>query len=470
MFAPLLGFALTLSIRTEPDLLIQHANVIDSVGNGVRKDIDVLVVDGRIKAIGKNLKDDAASKLDAKGKFLIPGLWDMHVHGTAVPGFLGIYLANGITGVRDMFDPGDMTFKLRDKVNSGEMVGPHIVAAGKILDGPKPIWQGSIAVADADQGRAAVGKALGQGSDFIKVYSLLPHDAYMAIAAECKKRGVVFCGHVPETVSADEASDAGQKSFEHLYSILRGCSDKPEMIAHSFPFGVTSEVYRVSLHGALDYYDPKKASALFAKLRKNGSWQCPTFTVLNSFAHPNADRPEVNAYYPYLPGWMKSIGPGLKGRIKGWTPEDYKLEDELFKKDLKTVGEMYRAHVPLLAGTDVMNPYCFPGFSLHDELDWFVKAGIPTVDVLKIATRNAAVYLGKDKDLGTIEEGKIADLVLLDADPIRDIDNTRKIDAVILGGKLLDRAALDKLMPKQTKVAAMPKNLPVGAYDDDYGF
>jgi len=482
MFALSIGLALTLQpafppnrlyplpSTQPPSLLIQHANVIDCVGDRARNDLDVLIVDGRIKAIGKNLQANGATTLDAHGKFLIPGLWDMHVHGTAVPGFLGIYLANGVTGIRDMFDPSPATFKIRDAIKAGTVVGPHIVAAGKIVDGPKPIWPGSIAVADEKQGREAVATAIGQGSDFVKVYSLLPRDGYLAIADECRKKGVVFCGHVPESVTAAEASDAGQKSFEHLYGIMRGCSSNPKIIAYSFPFGVPSDAFHNALKAVLATYDPKRASDLFAKLRKNGNWQCPTLTVLYSFSHPQTEHPEADAYYPYLPMWMKFIGPGLKKRFKDWTPEDLALEDQLFQKDLQLVHDMFKAHVPLLAGTDVMNPYCFPGFSLHDELAWFVKAGIKPIDVLKIATVNPAIYFGTQKEFGTIEKGKVADLVLLDADPLQNIDNARKVDCVILGGKLLGRAELDKLMPKQTKVAAMPKNIPVGAFDDDYGF
>ena len=449
-----------------PPLHITHVNVIDCKSDGVKADENVLVIDGRIQAIAKHLKS-SAQVVDGRGKYLIPGLWDMHVHGTSVPGFLNIYLANGVTGIRDMFDPSGATFKLRDQIKSGKLLGPHIIAAGKIVDGPKPIWPGSVAVATPEDGRKAVETILKEGSDFVKVYSLLSKESYLAIADECHKRNVVFGGHVPEGVSAEEASNAGQKSFEHLYSILPGCAAHPETTDGYRMIGVPREQQRKALRAMLDY-DPVRAGKLFAALKRNGSWQCPTLTVLNSVNHPLAKRPETERYMPYLPSWMKMIRGTFAARAKDWTQEDIDLHDQAFQKDLEVVSAMYRAGVPIIAGTDVMNPYCFPGFSLHDELGWLVKAGLPTIGALRCSTLNAARYLGIEKDYGTVQKGKVADLVLLDANPLADIQNTRRISAVIVGGKLLDRAALDKMMPKQTKVSAMPKHIPVGAFDEDY--
>lgn len=438
--------------QSDPAILIRHVNVIPCTKQRIIRDTNVLVIDGNIRSISNALPKLAAGSIsiDGTGKYLIPGLWDMHVHGTSSPGFLGAFLANGVVGVRDMFDPYGATFKLREK-NELEL---HIVAAGKIVDGPKPIWPGSVAVANVEEGKAAVGKVLGEGSDFVKVYSLLPRDAYFAIAEESKKRHAIFAGHVPELVTAEEASDAGQKSFEHLYGILRACSSDPKL-RPAPNFGSTPSEVRPRLKGLLDTYDEGRAKKLFAKLKKNGTWQCPTFTVLYSMSHPLDPRPEQQYRFDYLPSWLRGAWVDFPKRFAGREAEDHVLQDQIFKKLLAIVGQMHKAGVPIIAGTDVMNPYCFPGFSLHDELGWLVKAGLSPLDALKCATANAARYLGR-KDLGTLEAGKVADLVLLNADPLENIGNSTKIDSVVIGGKLYDRAALDKLMPRGTSAPAPP--------------
>jgi hypothetical protein len=194
---------------------VTHVTVIDGTGAEPKSDQTVLVSGERIVALApsRKLKPPPDARLiDGTGKFLIPGLWDMHVHMSEMPNFSDLCIANGITGVRDMF--GDMTNIVAErKAIAGGKPGPRIVAAGRLIDGPKPVWPGSITAKDAEEGRAAVLSAKQEGSDFIKVYSLLPRDAFFAIAAEARRQGMVFAGHVPETVSAAEASDAGQKSI-----------------------------------------------------------------------------------------------------------------------------------------------------------------------------------------------------------------------------------------------------------------
>jgi len=444
----------------EPRLLVRHATVITCAKGRELNDTDVLIEEGRIKAIGKNLRAIGAQTIDATGKYLIPGLWDMHVHGTSVPGFTNLYLANGVTGIRDMFDPTSATFKIRDNIAAGKMDGPHIIAAGKIVDGDPPIWQGSAVARNAEEGRKAVDQVLKEGSDFVKVYSLLSRDAYFAIADECKEKHAVFAGHVPEVVSAEEASNAGQKSFEHLYGILKSCSSEAAQISRTKMLGMKPEESRAFIQKLLDTYDEKHARKLFSLLKKNKSWQCPTLTVLYSISHPKDPRTDQQDRLLYMPNWMKPFWAQYMEKFKDWTPLDRELRDRYFQKQLEVVGDMYRAGVPILAGTDVMNPYCFPGFSLHDELAWLVRAGLKPAEALRVATINAAKYVGKDKDFGTIERGKVADLVLLDLNPLMDIHNTTKINLVILGGKVFDRAALDKMMPKASALIPSSSEMP----------
>jgi imidazolonepropionase-like amidohydrolase len=298
------------------------------------------------------------------------------------------------------------------------------------------------------------------GSDFVKVYSLLSRDSYLAIADESKKRKIPFEGHVPEEVSASEASDIGQMTFEHLYGILKACSSKANDKSPTRILGLPREKQREVLTQILDTYDEKRATDLFKKLKKNNTWQCPTINVLEAMSRPGESRTWTEYRFDYLPAWFRNVWSTYKDRSKDWTAADYELNNKYFQKQLDVVRDMHKAGVPLLAGTDVMNPYCFPGFSLHDELRWFVKAGIKPYDVLKIATLNPAKFIGKQKEFGTVERGKVADLVLLDANPLDDIYNTTKINAVIRDGVLYDRVALDKLMPKDAAKAQSPQGPP----------
>jgi hypothetical protein len=341
-------------------------------------------------------------------------------------------------------------FPIRDEIAKGTLLGPRMVAAGPIVDGPKPVWPFSIAAGNADEGREAVRTVKKKGSDFIKVYSLLPREAFFAVADEAKKQGLPFAGHVPTAVSAAEASDAGQKSIEHLTGLLLACSSKQDelrqeaLAALSKRDDPVSRVLGVRAQlKALDSYDDKKATELFDRFVKNGTWQCPTLTVLRAFAHLDDKKFTNDPRLKYLPPFVKDF---LYPKNPEGTAEDYANRRRLYRKYLELVGALHRARVDILAGTDAPNPYCFPGFSLHDELELLVAAGLTPAAALQCATRNPARYLDKLKDVGTVEPGKLADLVLLEADPLTDIKNTRKITAVVVNGKLLSKETLQKML------------------------
>jgi imidazolonepropionase-like amidohydrolase len=442
---------------TQKPLALAHVTVIDCTGAKPKSDQTVVIAGSHIAAIGKSGRVKApadAQVVDATGKYLIPGLWDMHVHGTSVPHFAELFIANGVTGVRNMFTPIPSIKPVRDAIREGRRIGPRIVAAGRIVDGPKPVWSGSIAVHDAAEGREAVRTVQREGSDFVKVYSLLPRDAYFAIADEAKKQGLPFAGHVPESVSAVEASDAGQKSIEHLTGVLVACSDqeaqlrKMMMEAIGIQDAAASRLARERAEvKALETYSDRKARRLFDRFKKNHTWQCPTLTVLRSMALLNDPEFRMDPRLKYLPSEIQGRwNPENDFRLKARTPQDWNNARKSYERKLQIVGEMRRAGVALLAGTDTLNPYCFPGFSLHDELALMVRAGLTPMEALQAATRNAARFLGREKELGTVQNGKLADLVLLDADPLEDIHNTAKISAVVANGRLLDRASLDQML------------------------
>jgi len=451
-----LSFATAQSQHQSNSLAFTHVTVIDATGASPKPDMTVVITGNRISTIGKTAgggvpKD--AQVIDAAGKFLIPGLWDMHIHWYD-PAYLPLFTVNGVTGVRIMWG-GPIHFSWRKEIQEGALLGPRMVIASAIVDGPNPIWPGSIAVADQAEARQAVIEAKQNGADFVKVYSLLPREAYFAIADEAKKQRIPFAGHVPYSVSAAEASDAGQKTIEHLTGILAACSTREEDLRKGFAdaFSGLPQGQRLPSPARtrpltrmmLETFSPEKAAALFSRFKRNHTWQCPTLTVLHNGAFLNDPELRNDPRLKYMPPQMRAWwDPSNDFRFKERTAEDFDLGRLVYKKQFELVGMMHRAGVDLLAGTDVLNPYCFPGFSLHDELALLVQAGLSPMAALQAATLNPARFLGKETELGTVEKGKIADLVLLEANPLEDIRNTTKINSVVLNGRLLDRKALDQ--------------------------
>jgi imidazolonepropionase-like amidohydrolase len=386
--------------------------------------------------------------VDARGKFLIPGLIDMHVHTSWDPYFVRpMLLANGITATREMFAKEKRAIRLRrEELDRGEVLGPRILAAGQIVDGEGGPWPGSIIVSSAEQARQAVDAEKRDRFDYVKVYSALSRDEFFAIADEARRDNIPFAGHVPGSVSVIEASNAGQKSFEHLYGILLACSSREDEL-RSRPLSP----YLEELAEA-DYFSEEKAQSLFTLFEKNGTWQTPTMAVLrNAALH---DDPQVAKaffdsdrlqYAPYSLRFMWALGLKMTPKM---TEEQLAISRAYFQTESRLVGEMQRAGVGILAGTDTPNPYVYPGFALHDELELLVAAGLSPMEALEAATRNPALYLGMSDSLGTIAKGKVADLVLLDADPLTDIRNTRRIDAVVLAGTMFAPPALDDMLAK----------------------
>jgi hypothetical protein len=205
----------------------------------------------------------------------------------------------------------------------------------------------------------------------------------------------------------------------------------------------------------LDSFSAERAAPLFQRFKQNQTWQCPTITVLRSIAFLNDPALKNDPRLKYMPkqlisGW----DPANDFRFRAKTAEDFELGRQLFKKQFELVGMMHRAGVEFVAGTDVLNPYCFPGFSLHDELALLVQAGLSPMEALQTATYNPARFLGKEREVGSIEKGKIADMVLLDADPLADIRNTRQINSVVQNGRLLNRSDLDRFLTEVEQAAA----------------
>jgi len=449
------------AVPPEETLAFVHATVIDATGTPAQPDVTVIIEARRIVELGPSASISIptnARVVDASGRYLIPGLWDMHAHeifGDWLPEDEKIipllFVANGITGVRDMGGDLEPLKKWRSRIASGDLLGPRMFIAGPMLDGPVPAFPSSAPVKDAAEGRRIVDELKANGADFIKIQSLVPRDGYFAAADEAKKQSIVFAGHVPDAVRAVEASNAGQKSIEHLTGVFEGCSSV-EAELMSKPRGPGRGRF-------LATYDPTKAKALIALFLKNQTWQVPTLFWEQGewlIEQTNSGPDPLAKYAP--PAWKDRTWPMFTRDIrKSWSTDPVADREAFVQAEFKMVREMHRAGVPILAGTDTAaGVRVYPGFSLHSELELLAHAGLSPMETLQTATRNPALYLGL-ADSGTIARGKRADLVLLDANPLDSISNTRKIRSVVLNGRYLSRADLDRLLHTVQLEAATSK-------------
>jgi hypothetical protein len=442
-------------------LVIKNVAIIDVINNKITRDRVVVIEGNKIIAVDNQAKiPEQARVIDAKGKYLIPGLWDMHTHNSLkkdrIAYFMPLYLANGITGIRDMASDmsSDEMRQLQKQIETSKMVGPRLGAmTGRIVDGPpQPDTMMFTYPADTAIAKQLVRSYKKQNLDFIKVYNMLARDTYAAIADESKKNSIPFSGHVPFSVTAAEASQLGQYSIEHLSDILISASASEnelriELAASKSVNAIQSSNKRMEVNfKAAQTYSKEKALALFSIFVRNDTWQCPTLRNLQIVtADANVNKLMNDPRTKYFPN---SIKENWKRVLLLRTTGDSTQRTVFFQQTLKLVGDMYNAGVKLLAGTDLASNFLMPGFSLHDELSLMVEAGLSPLAALQTATINPAKFLHREKELGTVEKGKLADLVLLDDNPLDNINNTRKISAVIVNGILFQRSDLDNMLLK----------------------
>jgi imidazolonepropionase-like amidohydrolase len=378
----------------------------------------------------------------------------MHTHvyfdSTAADGtdlILPMFLANGVTGVRDMGSILDPVLQARSEIAAHQMFGPRMVVSGPMLDGPKSIYKAVIPIRTADDGRRAVDMLKARGVDFIKVQSLVPRDAYFAIAAESKKLGIEFEGHVPDEVRASEAVASGQRTFEHLIGIFEASSPDEDQYLTG----------KKSPGAFLASWSAAREAAITQLLAKNQVWQCPTLfwergQWLVDAIDYNKD-PDL-AYAGH--DWVKKQWPALqKGILSSIDTEPLAIRQKFVEHELEIVKRLHAANVPFLAGTDTpAGVDVLPGISLHLELQRFVAAGFTPLAALQTATLNPAKFLHKTNDFGTVAPGRVADLVLLSANPLKNIANTRSIVGVVADGRYLSQADLAQLRTKLKRRAA----------------
>ena len=453
-----------------PFTVLTHVNVIDATGSPVQSDMTVVIRGNKIIALdrkGKVQIPKDAIIINARGKYLIPGLWDMHFHA-----FQSLFksdyrfklcIANGVTGIREMWTHMDEIPQVnlwRKQFYESTGTIPRFGAVGTMIDGVPSVHEGSDTASTAEGARFLVQRIKASGSDFIKPYNNLSREVYFAIADESKKQNIPFAGHVPDIMTLKEAAEAGQRSIEHLTGLRQDFyfDCPPQFLIDTLPDAIAAGSPWVPLiKQGIDLCDEEKAFNIFKDLAQKGVWQCPTLVILRA-THPFDENLLFNdARLKYISlaerqRWETRTG----ARFKNRTVEQRVKEKKFFQKAMSVIPQLKKAGIQFLAGTDIPNHYLYSGFSLHDELALLVEAGLTSMEALQTATINPAKFLGTTDSLGTIEKGKIADLVLLDANPLTDIRNTQLINAVFVNGKYLSKEVLQQML-HEVEIAANKK-------------
>ncbi len=434
-------FLVALLTTTLPaaSLIVRDVTVIDATGAPARQHMSVVVTGQKITAIGPASSlavPKGFTVVNGSGKFLIPGLWDMHVHLWETPPLFPLYIANGVTGIRDMGSNFTQTSQWRKQIAAGKLTGPKIITSGPAVMGPN-LSSGKLTVlrvSTPPDGENAANQLDNQDVDFIKVLSNVPHDAYISLAHRARILRLPFAGHVPDSVTMEEAIDARQRSMEHLFGILLACSSEEYELRRNRSDATAEKLYQT--------YDPRKAQALFQRFIRFEVWQVPTLSLLQRMDSIGLEQLATDPRLKHLPPSIRKTW----DEPKRPSPKDLEDGKRDFAKSLELVSAMHRAGVPMMAGTDTGDDYVLPGFALHDELALLVRAGMSPLEAIQSATLNPARFLGLEATQGTIQKGKLADLVLLTANPLTDIQNTQKIEAVILKGRLLTHHDLSNLL------------------------
>lgn len=442
---------------TQPDVQAYvGATVIDATGAPPRPDQSVVVVDGTIATVGPAthvpLPADA-QVYDVGGKYIIPGLTDMHVHSESETDdprhFAGLYVASGVTAVREMWGrPG--LHEARQQVQAGKLLGPRMTIASPVFDGVPGLWSDvpdtpTLAISTAEGARRAVREAIDTGADFIKVYSRLPCEAYRAVMDEAHRCGITVAGHRSDNIPFREQISSGQRSFEHMFGFWVATSSDVERLEAAMARIETSPEFHlgdwIRQITRLDWdavasYDRPAASSVFERLVAADVALTPTLAVHAVIDEPESIRLEDERMDYLVPGTPESWD-YLRTHIYcggGRSAEEATQHRELLHWRRAAVAAMDEAGVRLLAGTDSVGPGLFPGSSLHFELEQLVAAGLTPMRALQCATVEPARFLERDHWAGTVEAGRVADLVILDEDPLVDIRNTQQIHSVVVDG------------------------------------
>ena len=454
-------FATILSCNSEThityDVAIENINIID-LETGQIDLKNIYLKEGRIARIENEVEKSnskATQTIDGSGKYALPGFWDNHVHFrggdslvAANKNFLQLFIANGITTVRDA--GGDLTTSVmewRKAIANNELIGPTIFTSGPKIDGPGATWAGSLEVENDAGIRTALDSLQSIPSDFVKIYdSKITGENYLKTIQEAEKRNLITSGHMPFTVELDATINAGLDAVEHLYYIMKGCSANEKEITQQL---ITKEIgFWDAMPLLQSTYSNATAKNTFTKLKQNNVFVVPTLHIGGVLSYLDEVDHTKDSYLPYMSLGIQKTYQGRIDRVKNATEKqiaDRKALDQFFSQ---LAFQLNKNEVSLLAGSDsgAYNSYTYPGISLHKELEALVATGISPLEALRTSAYNGAKFLKKDANYGTIAEGKIADIVLLNNNPLEDIKYTKDIFMVLTKGKILTKTDLDNLL------------------------
>ena len=423
-------------------LAFVNVSVVPMDSERVLQNQTVIVRDGRITAIGATKRvrvPKGAVRIDGRGRYLMPGLVDMHVHLEYFDREtqLLLFLANGVTTVRNM-DGRANILGWRKRIADGNLLGPTIFTVGAILEGKPPFRNDNRVVETPAQAAAAVAEQKQVGYDFVKVYHTLDRETYGAIVAAAKKHGLTVVGHTPRSVGLRGALASGQKSIEHLDGYLDEIEADDSLLRNQRSW--LKRYFAVKV-------DDGKIRNIVETTRRAEVWNAPTLVERqNSALSAEAVQARLKlAEMRYLPAETAEFWSGLNARITGrMSPEDFASLVEGEKTRRRLVKALYDGGARLLIGTDTPNPFVIPGFSVQEELQIFVEAGLTPYQALKAGTRDAAEFLGASNEFGTISIGKRADLILVEGNPLESVANAKRRTGVVVRGRWFTASDLQK--------------------------
>ena len=454
----------------EDSYVIKNISIIDPIDGlqsnkhvVITNDIITMILDDNNEIIAK---DD--NTIDATGKFLIPGLWDAHIHFSfdtnLAPYMPGLFLAHGVTSVRDTGGPIDLVVKMKDLSLNDSIKNPNVYIAGPLIDGTPNVYNNSspsfpllsIENNDIIEIESNVLGIVDREVDFLKAYEMLTENQFLALMRIAKKRNLNVTGHIPLSMTLFSAVNSGLNGIEHLRNLaLSVASNSDELYKERLellknPDDLPGSDLRSLIHSkqrmrALDSIDYDKFEEAAELLVLNNVWQTPTLLLYRNFSQRTYTDPSFIPELNKLPNQIKQKW------IKEITETDTVVDKDglRYSKWLEsTVGKLHKKNVPFMAGTDTPIGYLIPGRSLHIELEVLVESGFSNLEAIKTATVNPATFFGIQDKTGRIKNGYKADLVILNSNPLDLIRNTQDISSVIKNGHLLSRKSLDSLMYK----------------------
>lgn len=445
---------------THAETLLTDVTIVDIETGALAEDQSVLIRKGLITDVGQDIATpDGAEVLDGDGGFLIPGLWDSHVHIFSAPTepdtALPLYVLNGVTGIRDMgaFWPIEDQQALQAQIETGEVLGPRLILSGAWVDASPGSWPGMFLADTPAEARATVDRIAAEGWAAVKAYSMLDTPVYLALAAAAEEHELPFVGHIPEQVTMDTAIAAGQNGMEHFGRVTKACATREADMVGEIRDALAADadlqavMARMAGHNRiiLDTWDATLCEDVLARMTEAELHISPTLVVADFYTGnwPAPDAPRMRM----LPPEVRAAWDRPDFRLQAMTDEVRELASASIALDRRTFAMAHAAGVPILASSDASfaNPYLFHGFSLLDELDIYVGAGLTPREALFTATVAPPQFFDLPDQDGTIAPGRRADLVLLDANPLDGLATLRRPQAVIAGGRVLNRDALDTL-------------------------